>query len=130
MKYLILSIVLALFTIEGLASSSRSFLSAYQAKESDVQIRSTGVVVKILGDDNSGSRHQKCLLKLATGHTVLISHNVDLAPKVKIIDIGDSVEFCGEYEWNCKGGVVHWTQHDPAGKHQGGWLKHTGTRYE
>lgn len=129
MKYLLL-IVLALFTIEGFASTSQSPLSAYQAKASDIQVRGIGVVVKILPDDNDGSRHQKFILKLATGHTILIAHNIDLALKVKTINTGDTIEFYGEYEWNSKGGVVYWTHHDPNGRHQGGWLKHKGTLYE
>jgi hypothetical protein len=40
------------------------------------------------------------------------------------------VEFFGEYEWNAKGGVVHWTHHDPQGLHENGWLKHQGRLYQ
>ena len=39
---------------------------------------------------------------------------------------GDSVAFNGEYEWNAKGGVIHWTHRDPQGSHVAGWLKHKG----
>ncbi|MDE1266260.1 DUF3465 domain-containing protein, partial [Vibrio aestuarianus] len=36
----------------------------------------------------------------------------------------------GEYEWNKKGGVMHWTHNDPNNKHPHGWLKHNGKTYE
>jgi hypothetical protein len=104
--------------------------SAYAAKASDIQVSSSGVVVKLLSDDNVGSRHQRFIIKLSSGQTVLIAHNIDLAPKITTLRTGDSIEFEGEYEWNSKGGVVHWTHHDPAGRHLGGWLKHNGRIYE
>jgi hypothetical protein len=44
--------------------------------------------------------------------------------------MGDEVEFRGEYVWNAKGGVVHWTHRDPRGAHVGGWLRHAGRTYD
>jgi len=32
--------------------------------------------------------------------------------------------------WNSKGGVVHWTHRDPAGRHVDGWLEHNGSRVQ
>jgi hypothetical protein len=94
------------------------------------QARGTGTVIRILSDDNDGSRHQRFILSLADGRTLLIAHNIDLAPRINGIREGDTVEFYGEYASNSRGGVIHWTHHDPQGRHPGGWLRHRGHRYE
>lgn len=86
-------------------------------------------VVKVLPDDNDGSRHQRLLLALESGGTVLISHNIDLASRVPAEE-GDVIVVRGQYEWNEKGGVVHWTHHDPKGWREGGWIEVGGERYE
>ncbi|WP_160060561.1 DUF3465 domain-containing protein [Psychromonas sp. L1A2] len=111
-------------------SVSESAESAYQDRRSDVQVNGTGTVTKLLKDDNKGSRHQKFILRLGSGQTILIAHNIDLAPRLNSISQGDRVEFYGEYEWNKRGGVVHWTHKDPNGYHIGGWLKHQGRTYQ
>lgn len=90
----------------------------------------SGDVIRILSDDNKGSRHQRFIIKLPSGQTLLVAHNIDLAPKIYSLQKGDTVKFCGEYEPNSKGGVVHWTHHDPNNRHPGGWLEHNGRRYE
>jgi hypothetical protein len=103
---------------------------AFNSQASGVQVQGEGVVVRILDDDLSGSKHQRFILQLSSGQTVLIAHNIDVAPRVEGLQEGDSVSFYGVYEWNEKGGTVHWTHHDPAGKHMSGWLKHSGRTYQ
>jgi len=94
------------------------------------QARGRGVVVRILSDDNDGSRHQRFILRLASGRTLLVAHNIDLAARVANMEIGDTVEFNGEFETNPQGGVIHWTHHDPRGMHIDGWLRHKGRTYQ
>jgi len=103
---------------------------AYAHRRSDVQVAGRGVVTKVLAGDSDGSRHQRFILRLPSGRTLLVAHNIDLAPRIDALREGDTVDFYGEYEWNEKGGVLHWTHHDPAGRHPGGWLQHDGRRYE
>ena len=103
---------------------------AFDRHQSNVQVQSVGRVKAVLADDNEGSRHQKFILGLENGLTVLVAHNIDLAPRIKNIQKGDTVEFYGEYEYTEKGGVIHWTHHDPQNRHVGGWLKHEGEIYQ
>ena len=98
--------------------------------QSGDQVRGTATVSRILSDDNEGSRHQRFVVRLSSGRTLLIAHNIDLAPRVSSLRVGDTVSFYGEYEWNDRGGVIHWTHHDPRGSHVGGWIEHKGRRYE
>ncbi len=104
--------------------------SALQNQRSGVQVRGEGIVTRILDDDSDGSRHQRFILRLASGQTLLVAHNVDLAPRIVSLSPGDSVAFNGEYEWNEKGGLIHWTHRDPNGQHEAGWLKHNGETYQ
>ena len=103
---------------------------AFENKISDIQVGGAGRVIKILPDDTQGHRHQRFIIRLQSGQTLLIAHNIDLAPRINVLEIGDQVEFYGEYEWNAKGGVIHWTHHDPDGSHDGGWLNHDGKLYQ
>ncbi|MFM6906854.1 MAG: DUF3465 domain-containing protein [Acinetobacter tjernbergiae] len=108
----------------------QKIMQAYQQQRSNVQVQAQGIVKAVLPDDNEGSRHQKMILKLENGLTILIAHNIDLAPRIEGLKKGDTVAFFGEYEYNPKGGVIHWTHHDPQGKHSDGWLKYKGKTYQ
>lgn len=103
---------------------------AIEQQRSHVQLQMQGSVSKVLQDDNDGSRHQRFLVALPSGRTILVAHNIDLAGRVSDLQAGDSVELYGEYVWNERGGVMHWTHRDPAGRHVPGWIKHNGHVYQ
>lgn len=103
---------------------------AFENKESDVQVEDEGSVTRLLPDDLDGRRHQRFIVRLESGQTVLVAHNIDLAPRIEGLKEGDIVRFNGEYVWNEKGGVIHWTHHDPQGRHVTGWVKHNGKTFK
>lgn len=108
----------------------------HKSGTSDVWVECSGTVDRLLADDNNNSdgtsRHQKFIVDIGRGLTILISHNIDLAQRVPV-KRGDEIRFQGEYEFHEKGGVVHWTHHNPIKRNArkpGGWLDHKGKRYE
>jgi hypothetical protein len=102
--------------------------AAFTAQRSGQWVEVGGRVARLLADDDTGSRHQRFILELDSGHTLLVSHNIDLANRLPLTR-NDQVALRGRYEWNDRGGVVHWTHHDPEGRLQGGWILHEGMRY-
>ncbi len=115
--------------LEAKRTSDASIDSLFQANASDVQVLVRGTVTKFLADDVEGDKHQRLILKLASGKTLLIAHNIDLAGRVPNTALNKIVYANGDYEWNSEGGVVHWTHKDPDNVHAAGWIQFDGDRY-
>lgn len=113
-----------------IAYGDQAIYQAFEQKQQHYLVSGEGKVIKLLPDDNKGSRHQRFIIELKSTQTLLVAHNIDLAPRVDDLKVGDAVQFLGEYEWNKHGGVIHWTHHDPANKHEHGWLKVDGKVYQ
>jgi hypothetical protein len=103
---------------------------AFEDRAHDLQVEGGGTVARVLADDTEGGRHQRFVVRLESGQTLLVAHNIDLAPRVEDLQERDAVAFRGVYEWNAEGGTIHWTHRDPDGKHATGWLRHDGRLYE
>jgi hypothetical protein len=104
--------------------------AAFKDQAHDLQVRGSGAVVKVLADDIEGGRHQRFVIRLKSGQTLLVAHNIDVAPRVEGLSVGDTVAFDGVYEWNPEGGTIHWTHEDPNGNHAPGWLRLDGQTYQ
>lgn len=101
----------------------------FERQQSGIMVSVEGNVTRILSDDNDGSRHQRFTISAQEDLSLLIAHNIDLAPRVPI-RVNDRVTIYGQYEWNNKGGLLHWTHHDPHKTHPGGWISHKNKKYE
>jgi len=123
----------------GCAASSRDaeggdgdaiLAKAYEDRAADLSVEGHGTVTRMLSDDDEGSRHQRFVVRLDSGQTLLVVHNIDVAPRVDDLSVGDKVAFKGIYEWSEQGGTIHWTHHDPDGQHAAGWLRHGAKTYQ
>lgn len=92
-------------------------------------VESVGQVVMLIVPEASSSGCQKFVIKLATGDLVLVNHNIEKAPPVEDLKLGDTVAFAGEYTTGLNGDEVTKTYADPTGAGQAGWIRHNGRVY-
>ena len=130
MKKFLFTLLSSLFLMVTFANASNNqIIQAYKKHKSDVQVKGSGKVIKILRDDTKGSKHQRFILRISKKVTVLVAHNIDLAPRAPVRE-GDRIKIKGRYEWNNRGGVLHWTHHDPKGRKESGWIYAGGQYYK
>jgi hypothetical protein len=129
--YLVLVLLLLALPLAGCAPEAEpgAIDRAHAEMASGVPVEADGVVVKILRDDTYGSRHQRFIVQIPSGLSLLVAHNIDAGRRVPLRGTGEKVRFRGQYEWNNKGGVVHWTHRADRGSHPGGWIEYDGARY-
>ncbi len=107
-------------------TSNKQLESLIKKRQSNTIITLEAIVINVLSDDNQGDRHQRLIIKNGK-NTLLLAHNIDIAPRVPVIK-GDRIKVRGEYEWNAKGGVIHWT-HRSTNSHANGWILHKKKKY-
>jgi len=113
----------------GQTLSQKEVLEAQDKKKKKVEVSFSARVRKLLPDDTKGLPHQQFLLLLDNGSTVKVAHDTKYAPRVPINE-GDMLTIKGEYIWNRKGGVLHWTHHSDTPRHEGGYIDYNGQRYQ
>jgi hypothetical protein len=84
-------------------------------------------VVRVLGIRRSYSGAHEGFVIAASGQTITVEDNVDITGPIPLRR-GDTVSLLGQYE--CDDGVIHWTHHDPRGRHPVGYIEVNGQRYQ
>ncbi len=113
----------------GQLFSQEQVLQAQSQRAKKVEVLFSARVKRLLADDTRGLPHQQFLLQLDNGSTVKVAHDTKYAPRVPI-RAGDILTIKGEYIWNQKGGVVHWTHRSDTPRHEGGYIDFAGQRYQ
>jgi hypothetical protein len=112
------------------SASDRRLARAFSQGQSEFFVRVRATVLASLPSDHEGIRHQKFLIELSTGQTLLVAHNIDLAPPVRRLRVGETILIYGEYIWNADGGLLHRTHDDPDFLFPHGWIRYRGRKYQ
>lgn len=130
------AVAAALLALAGCAAQTSpndsAVCDAYNGGRSHVEVVADGRVTRVLGIQNGRvSPHEGFLMRLNSGCSVIVrvEVNTDLAGTFPIAN-GDPVTVKGEYEYYSRGGVIHWTHHDPRFRHDAGFITIGGKTYQ
>ena len=69
---------------DAVAEGRRTLQTLFAEGRSDVVVEARGTVSRILADDNEGSRHQRFIVQVADGQTILmVTHEEEIAEHTK-----------------------------------------------
>lgn len=132
-RLFLLPVLLAMFLANpataALSKSDKILRKAWTQQRTEFQANFSGKIDRVLSDDTVGDKHQRFIVRLATGQTLLIAHNIDLAPRIPSPKAGMAVKGRGEYIWNAQGGILHFTHRASYPGHPDGWLIYRGRKY-
>jgi Protein of unknown function (DUF3465) len=108
--------------------------AAWRDQRSYVEVDASGSVAQLLGTRVGPSgEHEGFLLHLrgAAGHglTVKVEDNTDLTGPIPLSE-GESVDVRGEYIYDPRGGIIHYTHRDPSGRHAAGYIRAGNALYQ
>jgi hypothetical protein len=115
-------------------SSNGAVYEAWREERSRVEVTAHGAVARILGERGGPSGpHLGLLLHLSGGEgrglTVRVEDNLDLTGPIALRE-GEAITVRGEYIYDPRGGLIHYTHRDPRGRHEAGYVEVDGRIYQ
>ena len=115
-------------------ASNAAVYVAWRDGLSNVEVTAHGSVARILGSrDGRSGPHLGFLLHLSgsegRGLTVRVEDNLDLTGPI-VLHEGDDATIRGEYIYDARGGLIHYTHRDPRGRHAAGYVQVEGHLYQ
>ncbi len=115
-------------------SSNGAVYDAWRFHRSRVEVTANGAIARIFGArEGPSGTHLGFLLHLAgsEGHglTVRVEDNLDLTGPIPL-DEGEAAIVRGEYIYDSRGGLIHYTHRDPRGRHDAGYVQAGGRIYQ
>jgi hypothetical protein len=115
-------------------------IQAIQAHRSGQEVTIEGTVAQAPHVSRGPTgRHEDFIIEVSSGtgeqQLIHVAHNIDIAPEVPFdeseVSAGTAdVIIHGELDIDRSGPVIHWTHHDPSGRHRPGFIKYRGATYD
>ena len=132
--------VVALFapigcSVSGSGSDTNGAVyEAWRSQRSHLEVTADGSIARVLGTRRGPSGvHEGFLLHLGgsagRGLTVRVESNVDLTGPIPL-RAGQAATVRGEYVYDPRGGLIHYTHLDPRGRHAAGYVRVDGRIYQ
>ena len=113
-------------------ADNKRICGAYAGQLTDGEVVGEGTVHGILGTRRGPSgEHEGFLLQLDGDCDLVlkVETNTDITGPVPLHE-GERVTVKGVYIFNAMGGLIHWTHHDPRGRHDNGYVLADGKLYQ
>ncbi|WP_193755572.1 DUF3465 domain-containing protein [Psychromonas sp. psych-6C06] len=115
---------------EALLKGAEHIEFLYKQQRGGVLVTSVGRITKILDNQQTPYVSQRILIRLSSGRKILIQHNLNEAPAVNNLAIGEMITFSGIYNWNSQGGMINATHQIADLPQRSGWLKYQDITYQ
>jgi hypothetical protein len=117
----------------GARSDNAAALDDIAHGRSGVEVTVDGPVVRLLAMHGGAQGvHERFIVAVRAGDVeqdILVADNISIG-RVAPVRIGDDVTVRGELAIDPSGPVIHWTHHDPRGRHESGFVRDRGVLYD
>jgi hypothetical protein len=120
-------------SIGGIRPDNAGALDAIANGRSGSEVTVEGSVVRVL-ETHGGTQgvHKRFVVAVRAGSAeqdLLVADNISIG-RTAPIQPGDEVTVKGELAIDPSGPVIHWTHHDPRGRHESGFVSYKGVLYD
>jgi hypothetical protein len=120
-------VVTACSSTPGDQPDNLAAIEAIQAHRSGQEVTVEGTVAQTPHVSSGATgRHEDFIIEVSSGageqQLIHVAHNIDIAPEVPLQE-GMDIIVHGELDIDRSGPVIHFTHHDPRGRHQPGFIR-------
>jgi hypothetical protein len=119
--------------LNGGNADNAGALNAIAQGRTGTEVIVEGDVLRVLStSDGENGAHERFVVAVKSGgdeQDILVADNISIA-RAAPVRAGDVVTVKGELAIDPTGPVIHWTHHDPRGRHEAGFIRDHGVIYD